>query len=359
MPHVASVTDVTNITTTYAGTNDFLLWVKSASTDVITGLFEFDGTGYSDYAELSSAEGVKLEFELVVNPIDLVAGETISVVTDDGTFVVYISVVPVDGTIWYLDSNGVPFSNAALTTPISGEIATPEDVSIDEPTGGDASEGETQDVVILTETNETDLELFSNERSRVTEAVDDIVNSSEEVEETLFIIDTTAVAFQNNTESLRIFDILDEDEAEVSTEEDISIGDAPDTDLGYESFESPVSIQDTSKSSELSPLFLMVTEPFDMNIRGQKFVESVEIGSADTGDLEAALDFRFAKDESWTRSGFVDVNDEGIAWIRAAGIEFRLVLQSTVKVENKPDYIIAHWKAIDKRGVRGPYVQSN
>jgi len=61
--------------------------------------------------------------------------------------------------------------------------------------------------------------------------------------------------------------------------------------------------------------------------------------------------------EDFQRTNFIPVNNEGIASIVAAGIEFRICMKSKYFITDYSslDYITLRWKMTDLRGLRGVY----
>jgi len=350
-----NVTNVTNITLTgYGGANTFVIYVKSVTTGITLGSYEVNGTGFLLGASLTTAEQIYIEFDEDPNAPDLAIGDIINVFCNSGTLPVLVQETPVDGEIWYLDSNGVPYSDSALTLLwLSQGHLLDDSVAASE----DSDNSEWSDEVI------TVAELATSPVTKY--YTDDILTYEIAVsEEPKGILDSIVLEEDLGPEEVgealqRL--ILAESsfiDSEYDTADSISISEE-DSVEGFVVADQYVVVEEMTKKTADTYYFVLVTEAFDMGIRARKFIESVIIGSADTGTLEAALDFRFAKDESWTRTSYVSVNEEGIAHLTMAGIEFRVVIRSTVKTDNKPDYIGVNWKAIDKRGIRGPYVQSN
>ncbi len=70
-----------------------------------------------------------------------------------------------------------------------------------------------------------------------------------------------------------------------------------------------------------------------------------------------AIDWRVDKSESFQRTNFVSLNNEGIASIIASGIEFRFCIKfdSFIYDEDTLDYMKIRWKMTDLRGMRGIY----
>lgn len=101
--------------------------------------------------------------------------------------------------------------------------------------------------------------------------------------------------------------------------------------------------------------FQLVTDIFDMKIRGFKTITTIEFGLDSDEDCYIAVDWRVDKKSDWTRTGFVIVNNQGITSIPCSGAEFRLVIKSDSYVGINLDYINVRFKVTDKRAIRGVY----
>ena len=112
-------------------------------------------------------------------------------------------------------------------------------------------------------------------------------------------------------------------------------------------------------ASESLPAYepLIISHTIDMGYRGQKTIFSVELGSSLVTDPKVAIDWRMSSSESFQRTDFIPVNNEGIASIIAAGIEFRICVkfEDFVKDVSTLDYMNIRWKMTDLRGLRGVY----
>lgn len=102
---------------------------------------------------------------------------------------------------------------------------------------------------------------------------------------------------------------------------------------------------------------LIVSHIIDMGYRGQKTIFSIELGASILSGIEIAVDWRMSLIDEFQRTEFVPINNEGVAAIMAAGIEFRVCVKADhfIKDESSLDYIIARWKMTDLRGLRGVY----
>ena len=103
--------------------------------------------------------------------------------------------------------------------------------------------------------------------------------------------------------------------------------------------------------------FLICSHQRDMGYRGFKMIQSLEVGIDTADPVYVAIDYRHSKSDGYTRTGFVLCSPEGVAVIPATGIDFRYVVKVPYVDDTnwyvEPDYILAHWKAIDNRFRRG------
>ncbi|KKK71335.1 hypothetical protein LCGC14_2914930, partial [marine sediment metagenome] len=91
----------------------------------------------------------------------------------------------------------------------------------------------------------------------------------------------------------------------------------------------------------------------DMGYKGIKMVQSIEVGIDTSEDVYVAIDYRHSKADSYTRTGFILLSPEGMAVIPVSGIDFRYVVKVVNATSADIDYMLIHFKAIDKRYRRG------
>jgi hypothetical protein len=96
------------------------------------------------------------------------------------------------------------------------------------------------------------------------------------------------------------------------------------------------------------------TDVMDFRSRGLKTIESMQFGVNSSKHLYAAIDYRYSKDKAFKTSRWTKVNDDGIANLRVAGVEFRIRLKALEYGEFELSYINIQFKPFDKRSVRGP-----
>jgi len=112
-------------------------------------------------------------------------------------------------------------------------------------------------------------------------------------------------------------------------------------------------------STDESTIPIVVTDVLDFGYRDLKTITTIELGievhyDADTPTTtHVAVDYRYNKDASWTRSTWVLVNDMGYARIQATAIEFRIAVKCSRYEDMKLDYISVKWQASGKRTRRG------
>jgi len=108
-------------------------------------------------------------------------------------------------------------------------------------------------------------------------------------------------------------------------------------------------------STDASTIPIAVTDVLDFGYRDLKTITTVELGIEVTTDAttHVAVDYRYNKDDSWTRSTWVLVNDMGFARIQATANEFRVAVKCSKYADMKLDYINVKWQSSGRRTVRG------
>jgi len=103
--------------------------------------------------------------------------------------------------------------------------------------------------------------------------------------------------------------------------------------------------------------FVATTEILDFRSRDIKTVSMVEVGAQLSSgiDIEVAVDYRYSKSASFSRSPWVLVNPEGFARIQMTALEFRLVVRAPItnNPDFQPDYVNVKWQPSGRRAVRG------
>jgi len=104
---------------------------------------------------------------------------------------------------------------------------------------------------------------------------------------------------------------------------------------------------------------ILVTDVFNMQLNMLKTIERVSVHCTNTTDVSVAIDWRYKTSDSWTRTLYSDINDEGEAHFPVSGIEFRMVVRCLTLTTLDIDDIIVHFKTTDKRELRGTYALEN
>ena len=102
--------------------------------------------------------------------------------------------------------------------------------------------------------------------------------------------------------------------------------------------------------------FIVVTDTFDMEVRGQKTLYAVEIASDSVKEMEMSIFWRSSAQESFRQTKWVRVGPTGIATLPTTGVEFRLALRVQDGGSVHLSGVNVRWKLTDKRAIRGQYV---
>lgn len=161
MPVPATMTDVTNIT--YSNGSNENLWrmqVRSLGATNILGTFtNIDVLPYSDGVEIAST--IELYFETITDPLNIATGETFTISYDSTSIIVYCPNITTSPTTYYLDTNGVLYSDPALTTAVTPDF---DSVSENLVSSEDAETGIAhEDIISLSETTSTESAISVND----------------------------------------------------------------------------------------------------------------------------------------------------------------------------------------------------
>lgn len=96
------------------------------------------------------------------------------------------------------------------------------------------------------------------------------------------------------------------------------------------------------------------TDVIDFKRRGLKSIESMQFDVISEVPLVAAIDYRYEKSEDFKTTQWSPLNNEGVAHIRAAGVEFRIRLKGLDHGTFDWSYISVQYKFIDQRFTRDP-----
>jgi len=122
--NTVTMKNVTNILYTGASAADWKISVISQTTLSTLGSFNASTVTYTDGVELTTAENVYLIFENVSADPVIANTDTFIIYYDSVNITIYCSAITVNGTIRYLDSLGVLYSDKNLVTMTSLGFAT-------------------------------------------------------------------------------------------------------------------------------------------------------------------------------------------------------------------------------------------
>jgi len=315
MPYAPETDDVVVINTFVgASTNSWRLRVYSMDADLL-GTYEHGvAPSYTDGYELDKDMQFFLLFDLNGDILDIAAGDTINI----DSLVVRLPAITTELTTLYVDSNGHTYTDSSLLEPAELSGATKETLVLTEDSVA-MGRGETVELVRVIDTDEGD-------------------ENYEETEETLTLTESDE-GDENYGATAETVHITEEQFVERGvTEEIIKIR------------EYKVGVYE-----DIRTIGRLITDIFDMDIRAIKFISAIEVGLTDPTTVTARIHYRFGKAEAWAQTTYKRLNKEGVVFTMAAGVEFKLELQSTDYTSFKPDYITVRYKYPDKRYLRGPY----
>ena len=100
---------------------------------------------------------------------------------------------------------------------------------------------------------------------------------------------------------------------------------------------------------------LITTEAFDMEYKGQKTTATIETDAMSHIGPQASVDWATNLND-WNVTGYIPINDQGIATIAVASNFFRFKLKFTsIESDFRISYIKSRYKMTDLRGIRGVY----
>lgn len=97
----------------------------------------------------------------------------------------------------------------------------------------------------------------------------------------------------------------------------------------------------------------VLTDIFDMGMRGLKTLEWVEVSASMPLGLSVAIDYRYETGRDFVRSELIPLNNEGFARVGISALEFRVQVVGLRDSEVDIDGIRVYWKGTDKRFRRG------
>ena len=95
--------------------------------------------------------------------------------------------------------------------------------------------------------------------------------------------------------------------------------------------------------------FTFCTDILDFGTREQKTIDFLQVGVDGTVPMRVAVDYRYNKSEAFRTSGYRILNKEGVAFVRTAGVEFRLRFKLDEYEYVEVDYVKVHFKKTDRR----------
>lgn len=100
----------------------------------------------------------------------------------------------------------------------------------------------------------------------------------------------------------------------------------------------------------------IVTSPFDMSTTELKTITEIGADVRSTDDVYVAIDYKYSRNDAWSRGPWHLLNKERNARVQVAGLEFRVVLRCAAFAGFELDHLQVHWQRDDKRVTRGPNV---
>jgi len=104
---------------------------------------------------------------------------------------------------------------------------------------------------------------------------------------------------------------------------------------------------------------IMETDNIDMGVRGIKSIERIILSCTNTGTTTVAVDWRYKTSDSWSRTLYSIINNEGVAHLKVSGLEFRIIVRCTDYTKLDIDNVQVQFKTDDKRIIRGTYALEN
>jgi len=101
---------------------------------------------------------------------------------------------------------------------------------------------------------------------------------------------------------------------------------------------------------------VIVTDIFDMKLRGLKTVAALEVGTMSEG-VKAAIDYRYEADQTFATTPYKSLHVNGVVTFPVTAIEFRVRIWFKNQNDIDLSYVVVRWKMSDKRTVRGTYAE--
>jgi hypothetical protein len=103
----------------------------------------------------------------------------------------------------------------------------------------------------------------------------------------------------------------------------------------------------------------LVTDSFDMQVRGLKTINAVEVALSGWSAPAVSIFYRLASAAPFAQTSWVPLNRDGWARINIVGTDFRVAFRGTPEANAQLDYVTVKWQASDRRNLRGPYGATN
>ncbi len=127
---------------------------------------------------------------------------------------------------------------------------------------------------------------------------------------------------------------------------------------GYENLTGLYRIKDDLKVMSPDTLIIepvyIVTDIIDFKRRGLKSIENLNTDAISELPLFAAIDYRYNIKEDFKTTKWSPINNNGVAHIRTAGIDFRVRIKSLDSGTFNLSYIRIYHKYIDQRFTHDP-----
>ena len=101
--------------------------------------------------------------------------------------------------------------------------------------------------------------------------------------------------------------------------------------------------------------FIAVTDRMDFGLKGRKSVETIEVSCQGSGTFYAAVDWRNGPGDSFQRTSWVQLNDQGVATIKCSAAEFRFCVKCSSYEDVFVSSMKVRFKMEDLRSIRGIY----
>ena len=186
MPVPLTGKDVTAIAITSGGSNAWIFEVHCGSGQMGQRV---RGGAYTDGVEVDPAEQIyiKADNDSGTEPLDFSYGDTVLITIDAVEYTVQLDESILANTNYYIDANGVPFTDSALTTFIGIGSITEEDIGTTENVGSDVEYSTSEGIGVVEEVD-SEIEYSTVEIINIVETFDD--EDEQETHEILGVMET-------------------------------------------------------------------------------------------------------------------------------------------------------------------------